>query len=89
MATKAEQIRRRLHRFGWSARDKKIITLGGDKLWLIFGKWKNQSFTVQGHTQTEAWESAWQLTRQIRGRISDPPNILPFCRNLVPCNRAG
>jgi hypothetical protein len=89
MPTKIEHIQRRLHRFGWSARDKKIITLSGNRLWLIFGKWRNQSFTVQGRTQTEAWESAWQLTRQIQSSYLDSPEILPFPRNYALYNRAG
>jgi len=89
MTTKIDLIRRRLNRFGWTTCDSKIITLGGNKLWLIFGKRHNQSFTVQSHTQREAWESAWHLTRQIQKTTITPPRILPFPQSLVLYNRAG
>lgn len=89
MTPRIDHIQKRLNRFGWSASDKKIITLDGGILWLISVKRNNQSFSVQGHTQKEAWVSAWDLAWQIQRTFEKRPMILPFCRSLAAYNRAG
>jgi hypothetical protein len=89
MTTKINQIRKRIYRFGWLARDKNLLTLGGDTLWLVSVKQDHQSFSVRGHTRMAAWKSAWDLIEQIHKPSMKSPMVIPFPVSLDLYRRAG
>jgi hypothetical protein len=78
MASTIDTIRSQLRRHGWSAGDAAFITLDGQRMCLVFCRRGNQSFSVQGATRSQAWQSAARLARHLRGSDDDPPTILPF-----------
>jgi hypothetical protein len=88
MATKIDFIRKTLFRLGWRPEEKEIGTLAGTTLWVVFCKHEGRSFSVQGDTQNDAWESALGLVGQFRKNKSEPRMILPFPSELPSYHKA-
>jgi hypothetical protein len=84
-----DAIRRRLQRYGWSARDANFATLGGGTLWLVSVRRKGQSFSAQGETQREAWKLAWRLGKQLHLTEGERVMVVPFRGRLATYSRAG
>jgi hypothetical protein len=82
-------IRSELYRLGFSPKEKEIATMGGRKIWVVFSNQNNYSFSVQGCSQREAWESARQLVAQMRNGAAEPQMILPFPEVYPSYNRAA
>jgi hypothetical protein len=72
------RIRQKLSRLGWHPKEREMSGVSGEKIWVVFSNHSSHSFSVQGGTQKEAWESAWQLVGQIRAISNKPRMILPF-----------
>jgi hypothetical protein len=83
MDTRIGRIRRRLCRSGWSARERKLTTLGDETIWLISVRRNQQVFSAQGRTPREAWESVWRLARQVQRNLRAPAMILHFPRRFT------
>jgi hypothetical protein len=72
----ADRLFPRLHHVGWSFGD--MAFRGPDtspNVWLVAGTRGEHTISAQGQTQTEAWEEACRLARQIRRerRSGDEP----------------
>jgi hypothetical protein len=88
MASKIEFIRKTLARLGWRPEAKEIDTLSGQTLWVVFCKRKGHSFSVQGPTQSDAWESAIGLVDRFQKKRPESRMILPSPTEATVLNKA-
>jgi hypothetical protein len=78
MEAAIDHIRKKLNLLGWYPKEREIIGPSSEKIWVVFSNHDNRSFSVQGHTQWDAWESAWQLVNRVQNGFGEPRMILPF-----------
>lgn len=79
-------VQERFVRLGWSMGERTVDTLGGKRLWLVFGKRNKQVFSAQGETRTEAWDSAWRLAQQLH-LAKQPRPVTEEGQLIVPFQR--
>jgi hypothetical protein len=82
MNNSIDSIRNALDQLGCSLQERKLPTENGGTLWMVFCRQDKKLFCVEGSTQREAWELAWNLKGQIKNNNSEEPSmILPFHRS--------
>ena len=82
-------IRKKLCGLGWRPRERQIETLSGEQVWVVFSHQRSRSFSIQGYSQQEAWESAWQLVGDKQHVPDEPRMILPFPARVPSYHRAA
>ena len=79
MTNRIEFIRKKLDQLGYSLQERRFTTEDGSTLWVISCRQNKQLFCVEGSTQSEAWDLAWNLKGQIQNNNAEEPSmILPF-----------
>jgi hypothetical protein len=80
VANKINLLRSRLRRFGWSVADAVFETLTGSKIYVVFCKRDNQSFSVKSSRRSDAWQSAGRLCQQYQPTPDPRPVIVRYPR---------
>ena len=78
MTNRIDFIRKEFEQLGCSLQERIFTTKDGGKLWVVFCRHDKQLFWVEGDTQREAWNLAWNLKEEIHNNAEEPPMILPF-----------
>jgi hypothetical protein len=89
MDSVCSEIRKKLCRLGWNPKQREIVAADGNIIWIVFNNQASRSFSVQAHTQQEAWESAWQLVGKMQKTSVDPQMILQFPVCIPTFHRAA